>query len=132
MRKYYRCTNTKNAMSDFGHAMFAEKLEDIEHYGKFQWVLDAESGININDIEKIINDAWFDDCNDLKNEYIVDSAIELFNTNDIVNSANGFDNSELIQWFWDKVASNINIDILILDDGAICWDSKYIKNFKGV
>ena len=53
--------------------------------------------------------------------------VELFNPDNIVNSAGGWDDEDLVSWLWEYVLDPNNIDAVITYDGAVVFNKNLIK-----
>lgn len=138
MTTYYRFTESQSPMSNWGHAMFAEKMDSVEHYGKNLYTLNASVAVNVEDLKESITAAW-EACKE--NEYFgstmdtyyeqltAEEVYNLLNPADIVNSAEGYD-CDIVQWFWDYVLEPQGIMAVRTQDGAVCFDETLIE--KGV
>lgn len=134
---YYRRTGRPNPMSDWGHAMFASRLDRIEMYGRHLWTLDASYCVPIDDLRDIIAETWDADKADNFEAapyivgdywYTVDGfdVAEDANPRDIVNGAQAWDCWEFVQWFWERIAEPRGIVAVSTRDGAICYDETLI------
>ncbi|MGO0058668.1 hypothetical protein ACTID9_01145 [Brevibacillus fluminis] len=126
MMKYYRFTNSSSPMSDWGHAMFAEDRNAVEHYGQNEYTLDKAHTVSIYELEEIIKEAWENDPCSGYAHLAADEAFDEFCPEDIVNSAQAFD-CELVCWLWDVVLLPKNILAVRTQDGAICFDESLIQ-----
>lgn len=133
---FYRCTNSDSPISQWGHAMFTDNLERVDHYGENVYTFDGNSAIHIAELEQQIVTAW-NECQEsgefgqLCDEYYESlSAEEIFNTfnpDNIVNSAEGWD-TELVVWFWEFIAEPNGIMAVLTNDGAVVFDIELIAN----
>lgn len=132
---YYRCTNSDSPMSDWGHAMFADSLERVDHYGKNVFVFDGQGAVNIYDLEDKIRQAWAKsqesgDFGEMYDEYYqslsADEVFESFAPADIVNSAEGYD-CDLVVWLYQMVLEPNGIYAVITPDGAVVFDETLIN-----
>lgn len=138
---YYRGTRSSNPMSNWGHAMFVDNYDNCYSGLGFEWSFDSDCSQckNITDIKQLIIDAWTYDVqngfsgdfgNNPDNDYWytvdIDDVIESFNPIDIVDFANAWD-SELTQWFWERIAEPNDIMAVTTSDGAIVFDEKLIN-----
>lgn len=139
---YYRFTdNHHDPMSDAGHAMFTADRERISqgNYGSVCYTLDSKHCIPIDDLSNDIMTTWDTDKKDCfeytpfmqDQEYwlTIDGCTiaNLFNPNDIVDSAGAWDNIDLVYWIWERIAEPRNIMAISTKDGAICFDAELIK-----
>lgn len=131
---YYRWTRTSNPMSDWGHAMFADA--DDRWSGAFCHILNSSDCTPISTLMDDIKVAWTTCQADeyfgqtYLDEYTTsldaDDVAQLFDPEDIVNSAGGWD-SELVCWFWEFVAEPNGILAVSTNDGAVAFDATVIN-----
>lgn len=132
---YHRFTNKNTPMSDYGHAMFAQDRDSVcDCYGDIEYLYDGEYSVEISDILSQISDAWDED---LENGMLPcgcealgisgQEAADCFNPEDIVMSAEAWDNADMVMWFWSKIAEPADIKAVITSDGAIVFDEELIK-----
>lgn len=130
MTTYYRRSNT-SPMSDWGHAMFSDNLDHICNYGKRVYIFDGTDAVDILDSHDIIVAEWEKQAatghlpigyEDLDAETVFHS----LNPVDIVDSADGWDNGEIVTWFGDTLG-HLEIKAIITNDGAIVLDESVIK-----
>ena len=130
---YYRYTRTETPMSDWGHAMFAADKDSVDGcYGDVAWEYDGSQSVDINNLADLIASKWAEDSEsglvpDGYEMYAPDEISAEFNPQDIVMSAGAWDNGELTQWFWDRIADPMGISAIITSDGAIVFDEGLIK-----
>lgn len=130
---YYRFTSKTTPMSDYGHAMFVESRESVEYgYGENEWVYDGNEATNIESIKDIIINKWEESNSFGLIPYHLESltgeeAYTFFNPDDIVMSAEAWDDGEALEWFCDNIAIPMDIKSVITNDGAIVFDSDLIK-----
>ncbi|MFT9055463.1 MAG: hypothetical protein ABF449_02390 [Ethanoligenens sp.] len=126
----------KNLMSDWGHAMFCNRVDAQwcqydEHIknGDPVYVLDSKDCTDIHDLHSAIVEAWESEEN--KPEYLIDTDSEeifaSFDPEDIIDSANAWDNGDMVAWFWEKIAEPKDIMAVQLTDGAIAFDQNVIR-----
>lgn len=129
---YYRFSNSQNPMSEWGHAMFAENRDSVQHYGENESHFNGEKGIRIEDLHDLIVNAWEKTVEyglepigfeELEAEEIYNE----FNPDDIVMSAQAWDCAELIEWFCENVAIPNDIQAVITNDGAIVFEEELIQ-----
>ena len=146
---YHRYTsNPDKPMSDWYHAMFSDSVEKINYnsyYGCNAWVfVPNEKTAHVDDLMEQIKQAWekelalyeergfysHSDGNDieywLQEGYDADTIAASFNPEKIVNSADAWD-SELMIWFYNRIAKPNGLDAVITDDGAVVWNENLIK-----
>lgn len=144
MSKYYRCSNDNNPMSDWGHAMFCDNFEMVDHYGKNIFTFDGTDAIDIKELKDTIISTWEecieeDSFNQAENngadmEYFKrlsgEEVFESLNPDEIVNSAEAYD-SDLGIWFYWYIAEPKDIKAVLTNNGAIVYDESLII-FEGV
>ena len=130
---YYRFTQTENPMSDYGHAMFVlDDRDRVDNYGKYEHHYDGGGGVKIEDLYEAITAAWegaeeWERIKTISPQLTAEEVCEMFTPEDIVDSANGFDNGEAMQWLWEQVLDGPGIMAVITPDGAIVFDEKLIR-----
>lgn len=129
---YYRYSNNENPMSDFGHAMFVSNAESTSFYGKICYTFDGAKSVKIDDLKSEIVSAWVSaKRNLLLPEYELSiklkDLLNSFNPADIVNSAEAWDNGDLVQWIYEQVLEPNKIFAVTTQDGAIVFDKNLIK-----
>lgn len=143
---YYRGTRRNNPMSDWGHAMFTADYNRayMHNIGDYGWVLDSKDCVRFCDIRDMIIQAWTEDIeqgyftgdfgNNPANDWYLTADIaaeeiaDSFNPVDIVDSADAWD-SDLTQWFWERIAEPNDIMAISTRDGAICFDASLINPY---
>lgn len=129
---YYRFSNSQNPMSEWGHAMFAENRDSVQHYGDNEYHFNGEKGINIEDLHDLIVNAWEKTVEyglepigfeEMEAEEIYNE----FNPDDIVMSAQAWDCTELLEWFCENVAIPNDIQAVVTNDGAIVFEEELIQ-----
>ncbi|MDD5239981.1 MAG: hypothetical protein PHH61_06000 [Candidatus Nanoarchaeia archaeon] len=139
---YYRGTKKNQPMSDWGHAMFAEdKNQAYFNHGSdnYGWRVNSKDLVPIESLRKKIVKAWEHDRkhgftgdfgnNPENNGYATldgESVADSFNPANIVDSADAWD-SDLNQWFWERIANPNNIKGVTTRDGAISYYPDIIK-----
>lgn len=129
---YYRFSNSTNPMSEWGHAMFSEKRESVEHYGKNEFIYNGNHGVKIEELEASIISQWEKTVETGMapmgyEEMEAQTVFQSFNPSDIVMSAEAWDSSELLTWFCEAIAIPQDIQAVITNDGAIVFDSALIR-----
>lgn len=128
----YRYTNSKDPMSDWGHAMFSEDQYSVENYGVNGFIIEDSICTDIFSLHDEIVSKWkefqqewaeYDDFYDMDAEDLFNS---LAPTN-IVDSADGYDHDLTLQWFWDHILQPKDIWAIRTPDGAIVFDADLIK-----
>ena len=132
----YRFNNNKDdPMSDYGHAMFAESRESVEHYGGIEWQVDASRYPDRESLEPKIREAIeFGKENEQLPQgitdpiewYGVDSVVDAFFPEDIVDSAEAYDNDESNSWLWEMVLEPNGFDGVKTPDGAVSYNPEDI------
>lgn len=142
---YYRYThNSDTAMSDWGHAMFADKVDHIgDGYGPFAWVYGGEGAVAISSLHDAIVAAWAAEVEQYNDRgcyfgrngedltYELDNldaetVFDSFNPDRIVDSADGWD-SDLMIWLYHTVLEPAEIVAVTTCDGAIVFDRNLIR-----
>lgn len=123
--KSYRRINSNEVMSNWGHAMFSDNPDRITSYGKNVYEVDTNALPNITTLsdeikyqfEKSIEWGELEEFANLSS----DEFAELFNPTEIVESAEAWDNDELLSWFWEKIAEKKGIEGIKTNNGAIVF-----------
>lgn len=133
----YRFYSSDDPMSRAGYAMFADEPDRVgSGYGgdeKRAFSVEESSLTDISDIkEKIIearhntdeNTPWeLEDYEDVSD----DSFAELFDPEDIVDSAAAYDDESLVSWLWNNVLEPNDIAGVKTSDGAVAFSPDIIK-----
>ena len=133
----YRFYSSDDPMSRAGYAMFADEPDRAgSGYGgdeKRAFSVEESSLTDISDIkEKIIearhntdeNTPWeLEDYEDVDD----DSFAELFDPEDIVDSAAAYDDESLVSWLWNNVLEPNDIAGIKTSDGAVAFSPDIIK-----
>lgn len=132
MSDTYRFTNKKTPMSSWGHAMFAEDPYSVAHYGKNAYYFDSSQAVDIYDLRDDIIDQWDEDMEDgYFPKYLDGISGEVifpeFAPEDIVNSAEAWDNEEMLQWIYHTILEPRDIMAVRLPDGAVVFDESLIQ-----
>lgn len=135
----YRYTNRESPMSDFGHAMFADDEYSSEMYGRegtYRYTVDQNNLRDISDfygeIAQKITEQYENGTLPLEIDSIIeggtsaDDIARSFNPDDIVMSADAWDNGDLTQWFYENIAEPNDIYGFKTNDGAIVFDENMI------
>ena len=135
----YRYTNRKSPMSDFGHAMFVDDEYSSEMYGRegaHRYTVDQNHLRDISDfydeIAQKITEQYENGTLPLEIDSIIeggtsaDDIARSFNPDDIVMSADAWDNGDLTQWFYENIAEPNDIYGFKTNDGAIVFDENMI------
>jgi len=138
--KYYRFTNSDSPMSNWGHAMFSANRDKVENYGVNEFVFTStkDNRRTIKSLKSLIIKTWkYDQKNGFTGDfgngctdnyyYSVDATYvyNSFNPSNIVETADAWD-SELYQWFWERIAEPNEIMAVTTQNGAIVFDTGLI------
>lgn len=137
MVNYYRYSNKKTPMSNWGHAMFVceERFERVcNGYGSQGYLYNGQDGVQIEDLFERISKEWNE--NDIYRpadfEHMdAEEVYEMFNPLDIVDTAGAWDDGSLTQWIYERVLEPIQIRAVITEDGAIVFDEELISRLEG-
>ena len=144
--RYIRLTNkNKSPFSRAGYAMFKEvgvnsdtpdaqtAADSLESYGGNVWVTNGDYGIIVNSdqLTDLINEAakantdmLIGIAKELNQESITaDDIVEMLSPDDIVDSADGFDNEYLMEVMWSEVFEPNNIDGVRTPDGLVLYET---------
>lgn len=135
----YRFSNSKNPMSEMGHAMFADSEGNVEHYGENRYVVDASKLTPFDDvkplIEKAYDEAAADDFDPMKNfdidEYSYqdkEAFVDSFDPEDIIDNADGYDNPGMNAWFYEYILEPNGIAGIRTQNGGVVYDESLIQN----
>lgn len=141
-KMYYRFTSRNKPMSDWGHAMFSDDINEVENYGEYGWTYNGNGGVPIWDLRDEIIEAWEEDRKDgfygdfgggvsegsFYYQMDGEEAYEQFDPDDITDCAEGYDDS-MVQWLWERILAPRNIDAVITSDGAVVFDESLIGRF---
>ena len=135
----YRYTNRESPMSDFGHAMFVDNEYSSEMYGREganRYIVDQNNLRDISDfydeIAEKISEQYENGTLPLEIDSIIESGTSAddiarsFNPDDIVMSADAWDNGDLTQWFYENIAEPNDVYGFKTNDGAIVFDENMI------
>ncbi|SPF51149.1 hypothetical protein SBF1_50033 [Candidatus Desulfosporosinus infrequens] len=143
---YHRFTNSSNVMSNWGHAMFAANRDAVENYGSKEFIFKSsrDNSKTIKSLKSLIIKTWkYDQKNGFTGDFgngctddyyynVKDNAVDAisiynsFDPSSVVESADAWD-SELYQWFWERIAEPNGIMAVTTQDGAIVFDADLIK-----
>lgn len=142
---YWRYGSEKSPMSDWGHAMFSKREPDTglaEGLTYYKYAPDPKNSVKFEDVKNKIVEKFTDwRENGVPPQYAgtdlaaaiedeshsVDELADLFNPKDIVNSAEGYDNADFNQFFWDEILEPEGKTSIITQDGAIVYDESLIN-----
>lgn len=129
----YRSHRGSSPMSRAGYAMFSDFPDATVQYGDHQYAVYKNDLDSVDKFKKKIATAW-ERTVDSGNipyglEYLSESSgeeiAELFDPQDIIMSADAWDNEDLVEWAFDSGlfdgAHGVNTN-----DGAVVWDRDYI------
>lgn len=127
---YYRFSNN-GAMSDWGHAMFTEDEESVRGYGDIAYIYDGREAVNIESLHDIIVEKWnqqkeMDRIPSEYEDFEAEDIFNCFNPEDIVMSADAWDDGFLTTWISEYILSEREIKAVTTNDGAIVFDSTLI------
>lgn len=147
--KSYRFYGSANPMSKLGHAMFADNTEENYNYGVSEnlhaFSVEHNKLTDFNDIrEEILSKLQSDiDTGEIDeypiaswiNENNIEEIVDSFNPERIVNSAEGYDNWDFLNWLMARViepteTSGIVVDGIKTQDGAVVFNRDIIENSK--
>lgn len=131
----YRRYPSDNPMSNWGHAMFSDDPYRIEQYGNHLFGVFLTDLVDVEDLKSQIAEAWEKSLaspfsmihNDSYWEQFSGTEIaENFDPADIVESAEAWDNPELVRWFFEECDFWEGLQGIKTRDGAIVWDQDII------
>ncbi|MDR1367242.1 MAG: hypothetical protein LBJ76_00800 [Candidatus Accumulibacter sp.] len=136
-QRYYRRHHSGDGMSEWGHAMMSDEEERVGHYGPKLFIAELDGNYVGDELRETIIEAWRkseeegnapegygpEDSDELSDEEIID----LFNPEDIVDSAAGFDNGELAEWFYRNVVEPNDLTYVTTYDGAVVFDPALLE-----
>lgn len=128
---YVRRTKNDNPMSDWGHAMFVEGTPDtLGAYGDVVHRFDGKNAMPISDLKEKMEAAYekypaffseYEDIEDFEDLY------HWFDPDDIVDSAEAYDNADFLEWLYTRVLSPNGIEAITTQQGAIVFDPDLIE-----
>lgn len=132
----YRAYRNNNCLSSWGHAMFADDKQTIcNNYGREfrdpKWfTVEKSELVDIDDLKEAII-AAFENREEGELDYWDDLDSEeffaMYDPEDIVNSAEAYDNGELLEWLYESVIEPNDIAGIKTWDGAIVFDASIIR-----
>ena len=128
----YRAHRGKSVMSEFGHAMFMDDPGSIEIYGNNRYSVFKEDLTSIDDLKRKFAEQWDRDKERgfLPHQYMEEmsgeEAADNFDPTDIVDSAQAWDNEDMVQWFFAHEDLFENTPGVKTSDGAVVWDENII------
>lgn len=129
----YRSHRGSSPMSRAGYAMFSDFPDATVQYGDHQYAVYKNDLDSVDKFKKKIATAW-ERTVDSGNipyglEYLSESSgeeiAELFDPQDIVMSADAWDNEDLVEWAF-KTGAFDGAHGVNTNDGAVVWDRDYI------
>lgn len=129
----HRYTRGDVPVNRSGYMLFADDVEKVaNNYGKNHWVADVSDLPTVGQIkEKIRN--FFNSRADILDEYQVTAKelAESFDPDDIVNSAGGWDNEDLVSEIYTNILEPEGIIGVKVNDGAVLFDNRNVKMIDG-
>lgn len=131
----YRLYGSKDPMSEWGHAMFADDASSIMGgYGggdPYAFSVAEKDLTPFSEVDGKIREAYRETKeNGALPWYLEDSNeddfVAMFNPVDIVDSAAGYDDDEMMPWLWENVIEPNGYKGIKTQDGAIVFDSSLI------
>jgi len=110
------------------------------------WRLNLSNATHINDLLPAIAEALREDIEDgslsVEMDRIVAQAEDegrdaveaicaAFAPSNIVDSADAYDNADMVEWLWTRVLDDAGIILIRTEDGAICFDNDLAENMSG-
>ena len=134
--RYYR--SPQKVMSAWGHAMFVDDPYSSETYGDFAFGVEHSELVRIDELRDEILAKMREDYENGElpddMEYAIDqnglSFEELadeYAPEDIVISAQGWDNGQFVEWFYNRIIEPKDIKGIKTPDGAIVFDESIIS-----
>lgn len=129
----YRSHRGSSPMSRAGYAMFSDFPDATVQYGDHQYAVYKNDLDSVDKFKKKIATAW-ERTVDSGNipyglEYLSESSgeeiAELFDPQDIIMSADAWDNEDLVEWAFNAGAFD-GAHGVNTNDGAVVWDRDYI------
>lgn len=129
----YRSHRGSSPMSRAGYAMFSDFPDATVQYGDHQYAVYKNDLDSVDKFKKKIATAW-ERTVDSGNipyglEYLSESSgeeiAELFDPQDIIMSADAWDNEDLVEWAF-KAGAFDGAHGVNTNDGAVVWDRDYI------
>lgn len=122
-----------SALSDYGHAMFADDPSAIEAYGDTFYSVRHSDLADINDVKGQIAEHWEADKEagmlpyelDVLSHLSGEEVAEAFDPADIVDSAGAWDDGDVMTWAF-RAGVFDDIGGVKTSDGAVVWDEGLI------
>jgi hypothetical protein len=111
--------------------MFAQEEDGVQHFGENEYFFDSEDGVFIGDLEKKIRKAYRESVkagDSVVEGFSEDEFVEIFNPDDIVDSANAWDDKEALAWFRENIVEVYDIPAITTYDGAVVFDESVLRN----
>ena len=117
-----------------GYGMFADDPNSIDMYGESLYSVDNSSLPSINQFKEAIAAAWNEDVENgmlppsiesLTDNFTAEEISETFDPKDIVDSADAWDDPDLITWAFEKGIFD-EVPGVKTSDGAVVWDDNVI------
>lgn len=134
---YYRVADAKSPMSDWGHAMFSDYINNWQ--GRPNYRYDGRQSISIAALADKIKAAW-DECRQNGNfgnvspaaeaqmmDVSADDALACYAPEDIIDSAGGYDDYDWLVWLCEHIVEPGDIKAITTPDGAIVFDEGLIE-----
>lgn len=134
MDRVYRYNNNTNTPinNGLGYTMWTDTESEVETlYGPVGWTIDVTGLISVQDIIPEIEAAFSEDLeNNLLSPELDDAGLAILDELDpdnIVNSAEAWDNLEFVSWFWHRIGCTRDLVGFSTDDGAILFDHTNVQ-----
>lgn len=139
---YNRWSKSSSPMSRAGYAMFATGNPIRgSMFGDTLYTYYGEHGVKINDLYDTIEQKWAELVNDENQMYFDPNELErlnedfgdphnvalAFNPENIVDSANAFDDEPMVAWLYNEILEPLGIEAVLTDDGAIVFNEELIR-----
>lgn len=117
-----------------GYGMFADDPNSIDMYGESLYSVDNSSLPSIDQFKEAIAAAWNEDVENgmlppsiesLTDNFTAEEISETFDPKDIVDSADAWDDPDLITWAFEKGIFD-EVPGVKTSDGAVVWDDNVI------
>ena len=135
----YRFTNSENPMSEYRHAMFSDSEDRVEFYGRNRYLVDASKLTPFESVKPLIESAYDQDAEEdfrmMQNcgvdEFAYqdkESFVNSFNPEDIVESAEGYDNTAMNYWLYECVLEPNGIDGIRTQNGGVVYNEELVQS----
>ena len=132
----YRFTREKGSpLSSVSYSMWGKDPEELEDvYGPYGWEADVSDLPHISDFYDDMIKAFREDEESGMlppgiEHYTENTLTEETDPEDIVNAAEAWDDPDFVEWFWDKIGEQNDLDGIKLTDGAILFDQSRAKRY---